>query len=122
MILIVVIAILSMVTVPDWIQAEQDAALSSADQELLAAQLALERSAAEDTGATLSVNGSLLTITGNAPIGNATDWVGHLPSGATVLIQGQPLGCLSLNGEDVPAVSPTCSNAVSLRRPWSMTC
>jgi type II secretory pathway pseudopilin PulG len=103
MVIMAIVAILSMVAVPNWIQAERNATLSSAADELASARMALQRSAAEDTGATLIVNGPLVTITGN---GGGSDWTGHLPDGATASINGVKLGCISLGGSEVPVLLP----------------
>lgn len=116
MVLVAIVAILSMVAVPDWIQAERNATLSSAAEELSSARLALQRSAAEDTGATLSVSGSLITVTGN---GGGADWTGHLPDNAAVFINDNPLGCVSLSGDEIPATSSTCSANPSSPMVWS---
>lgn len=112
MILIAVAAILSMVAVPDWVQAERNATLSSAAEELTSARLALQRSAAEDTGATLTVNDGRITITGS-------DWTGHLPDDATVFVDGDVLGCVSLSGSGIPVTSPTCSAVLASPMVWS---
>jgi type II secretory pathway pseudopilin PulG len=112
MVLVLIVAILSMVAVPNWIQAERNATLSSAADELASARMALQRSAAEDTGATLIVNGPLVTITGNVRSTNmrgGADWTGHLPDDATVSINDVKLGCISLGGSETPVISPTCS-------------
>ena len=106
MIMVAIVAILSVVAVPNWIQAERNATLSSAADELASARLALQRSAAEDTGATLAINGSVITITGN---GGGVDWSGRLPDDTTGTINGATLGCVALNGEEIPVTSPGCS-------------
>ncbi|MBU2765856.1 hypothetical protein HAP94_06520 [Acidithiobacillus ferrivorans] len=116
MVLVAIVAILSMVAVPDWIQAERNATLSSAAEELSSARLALQRSAAEDTGATLSVGGSLITVTGN---GGGPDWTGRLPEDAAIFINGNPLRCVSLSGGEVPVQSPTCSAVPASLITWS---
>jgi Tfp pilus assembly protein FimT len=116
MILVAIVAILSMVAIPNWIQAERNATLSSAADELASARMALQRSAAEDTGATLIVNGPLVTITGN---GGGSDWTGHLPDDATVSINDVKLGCISLGGSEVQVISPTCSMVRSSPMVWS---
>lgn len=116
MVLVAIVAILSMVAVPDWIQAERNATLSSAAEELSSARLALQRSAAEDTGATLSVSGSLITVTGS---GGESDWTGHLPNDAAVFVNGHSLRCVSLSGDEIPATSSTCKAEPSSPMVWS---
>lgn len=113
---VAIVAILSAVAVPDWIQAERDATLSSAAAELSSARLALERSAAEATGATLAVNGSSIAVTN----GSGVVWSGHLPNGATVAINGVTLGCVALNGEGIPVTSPGCSTTPNTPMTWSV--
>ncbi|MDA8153154.1 MAG: hypothetical protein M0003_10660 [Acidithiobacillus sp.] len=114
MIGVAIVAILSMVAVPDWIHGERNATLSSAADELASARLTLQRSAAEDTGATLAINGSVITVTGN---GGGADWSGRLPDDATCTINGATLGCLALNGEEIPVTSPGCSTTPPIA-PW----
>jgi prepilin-type N-terminal cleavage/methylation domain-containing protein len=106
MVALAIFAVLLAIAVPDWIHTEQAAALSTAVDEVSAARLALERTAAEDTGATLSVTGTMITVTGN---GYDEHWSGHLPHGFEVMVNGDVLSCLSLNGEEIPVVSAGCS-------------
>jgi Tfp pilus assembly protein FimT len=116
MVLVAIVAILSLVAIPDWVQTEQDATISSAAEELASARLALQRSAAEDTGATLVAKGTRITITGN---GGGPDWTGNLPSGTKVFINGAQLGCVSLGGSDVAVTTSTCSAVPSSPMVWS---
>ena len=115
MIGVAIVAILSAVAVPDWIQTERDATLSSAAEEWSSARLALEQSAAETAGATLAVNGSSIAVTS----GSGVVWSGHLPNGATVAINGVAMGCVSLNGEEIPVTSLGCSTTPSTPMTWS---
>ncbi len=106
MVLMAIVGILSLVAVPNWIQAERDATISNAANELASARLALQRSAAEDTGATLLASGALITVIGN---GGGPGWSGHLPDDATVTVNVAKLGCISLSGSEIPVISPACS-------------
>lgn len=110
-----ILAIIAAAAVPEWIQFEQDAALSSSVASLSAAKAALFRCAAQGTGATLSAQhqqdgSTALTIqNGN----NGFCWSGHLQEGAAAMIGGKPLVCASVTATGLTVSAISCPSPQS---------
>ena len=107
---IVIMGILAAMAVPEWIQFEQDAALSSSVGSLTTAKTALFRCGAQGTGATMSAQyqqGTATTLmiqNGN----NSFCWSGHLQEGANPLIGGQQLVCTSVTATGLTSATTSC--------------
>jgi prepilin-type N-terminal cleavage/methylation domain-containing protein len=114
MITLAVMAVITMVAIPDWITFENDAALTSSAATLRTAQLSLFRCAAQGTGATLSAGyrpDGLTTLSVQSNGQNVDCWTGHLQEGAVPLIGGKQLSCTSVSATGEIATAVSCQSA-----------
>ena len=107
---IAIMGILAAIAVPEWIQFERDAALSSSAASLSAAETALFRCGAQGTGATISAryqqgaSTTLMVQNGN----NGFCWTGNLQEGANPLIGGKQLVCTSVTATGLTSATLSC--------------
>ncbi|MBU2743172.1 prepilin-type N-terminal cleavage/methylation domain-containing protein [Acidithiobacillus albertensis] len=119
LIAIAILAIVAAIAIPNWTEEVQQSGYQTTLEEGQSAVRMLNLMALQGQGAVLVQNGTALTISANG----GSQWSGNLPQNGQLILNGNPLTCVSLNGMGIPAnavTAPSCNSNPNGMLEWSV--